>query len=488
MFYSFLAGSLVSLEREKATSGHTGGVIMYRHSPIRNPRSKGIKVKHVLQICLLLAVFIWLLYQVKHSHDKKKEFDQSDKTSLSRGVSNEILKLGRKDIHRKEETVAKTEKHEAEEITGEEDEEIEEEREDKKTEEEEVEEEDEGMGGGDDQIDESEEEKTEAEVDRGEDFIDEERDEGDENESEEGDSEDNNGQVEKGISLEDSDNDRDYRSTHEAREENYRADDASSAVTDDSEVLTDENENGSLGNLNVRTETNIIDLEKKENNTEEINLGEDRTEVETESNEMAKREKQSKVISNKTKKNVMDNSESGLFSNATVMEGSNDHIETINNSTSTDGHDQSLLNGTESVLGINLGLVDDGNHSHYSTTGTEDAKSNLNDFPNSSSKSDSSASENILNSEVSGEAGNTTGPLTVKIDATEAKKSKTSGESGGTDDVFDSRNENYKNIPYNPIDSSDLSIPMEEKVIRIHLDTIPDIQTEGTKTEGATAE
>ncbi|CAI9786259.1 unnamed protein product [Fraxinus pennsylvanica] len=484
-------GSLVSLEREKATIGHTGRVIMYRHSPIRNPRSKGIKVKHVLQICLLLAVFIWLLYQVKRSHDKKKEFDQSEETSLSGGASNEMLKLGRKDIHEKEEeTVVKNEKHEAEETTGEEEEdeeEIEEEREDKKTEENE----DEGIGGGDDQIDESEEEKSEADIDQGDDFIDDEkeRDEGDENESEDGDSEDNNGQVEKGNPLEESDDDRDYRSTHEAREENYKADDASSAVTHDSEILTDENENGSLGNLNVRTEKNILEVEKEENNTEQINLGEDKTEVEAESNEIAKREKQSNVITNKTKENVMDNSESGLFSNTTVTEGSIDHIETINNSTqvSTDGHDLSLLNGREIVVGLNRGLVDDGNHSHYSKTGTENAKSNLNEFPNSSSKTES-ASENILKSEASVEAGNTTGSLTVKNDATEAKKSKISEESGGTDDVLDSRSKNYKNVQHDPIDSSDLYIPIEEKVIRIHLDTIPDIQTEGTKSEGATAE
>lgn len=444
---------------------------MYRHSPIRNPRSKGIKVKHVLQICLLLAVFIWLLYQVKHSHVKKKEFDQSDKTSLSGGVSNEILKLGRKDIHEKEEeTVAKNEKHEAEETAGEEDEEeIEEEREDKKTEENE----DEGMGGGDDQIDESEEEKSEAEIDQGDDFIDDEkeRDEGDENESEDGDSEDNNGQMEKGNPLEESDDDRDYRSTREAREENYKADDASSAVTRDSEILIDENENGSLGNLNVRTEKNILEVEKKGNNTEKINLGEDRIEVEAESNEMAKREKPSNVITNKTKEDVMDNSESGLFSNTTVTEGSIDHIETINNSTeaSIDGHDLSLLNGREIVLGLNRGLVYDGNHSHYSSTGTENAKSNLNEFRNSSSKTGSSAAENILKSESSVEAGNTTGSLTVENDATEAKKSKISEESGGTDDVSDSRSENYKNVQHDPIDSSDLYIPIEEKVIRIHL-------------------
>ncbi|KAL2512046.1 RNA polymerase-associated protein LEO1 [Abeliophyllum distichum] len=428
---------------------------MYRHSPSRNRRSKGIKVKHILQI-LLLAVCIWLIYKVKHSHDKKKEFDQSNKTSLRGGVSNEILKLGRKDIHEKEEeTVAKNEKHEKEETTfEEEEEEIEEEQEDKTEEKEE-----EGAGGGNDQIDESEEEKSDAEVDRGEDFIDDEkeRDEGDENESEEGNSEDNNGQIEKGISLEDSDDDGDDRNINEAREKNYKADDASSAVTHDAEILADENENGSLGNLNVLAESDVLEVEKKETDTEEINFGENKIEVEAESGEMVKRENQSNVTTNETKENVIDKSESGLISNTTVTKGSDDHIETINNSTKvkTDGHDLSLLNGREIVLGLNQGRDDVADNNHNSTTETEDAKSNHSQFPNSSNNTDSSASEKILKLEVSVEAGNTTGSLTRKNDASEAQKSNTTEESGGTGDVLDLRTENYKNVQHDPIDSSD---------------------------------
>ncbi|KAL2537286.1 spore wall protein 2-like [Forsythia ovata] len=455
-FYSHISpGSLVSLKREKATSRHPGGVIMYRHSPSRNPRSKGIRVKHILQI-FLLAVCIWLIYQVKHSHDKKKEFDQSNKTSLRGGVSNEILKLGRKDIHEKEEEmVAKNEKHGKEETTfEEEEEEIEEEPEDKTEEKEEEE-----AGGGNDQIDESEEEKSDAEVDQGEDFIDDEkeRDEGDENESEEGDSEDNNGQIEKEISLEDSDDDGDDRNIHEAREENYKADDASSAVTHDAEILADENENGSLGKLNVLTETDILEVEKKETDTEDINFEENKTEVEAESGEMVKRENQSDVTTNETKENVIDKFESGLISNTTVTKGSDDHIETINNSTKvrTDGHDLSLLNGREIMLGLNQGRDDVADNNHNSKTETGDAKSNHSQFPNSFNNTDSFASEKILKFEVSVEAGNTTGSLTGKNDATEAQKSNTTEESGGTDDVLDSRTENYKNVQHDPIDSSD---------------------------------
>ncbi|KAG2695997.1 hypothetical protein I3843_07G038800 [Carya illinoinensis] len=65
---------------------------MFRSSPRRNQRSKGFKVKHALQICLLLGVSIWLLYQLRNSRDKKASFGEGNKS-----VS-EIAKLGRKDL------------------------------------------------------------------------------------------------------------------------------------------------------------------------------------------------------------------------------------------------------------------------------------------------------------------------------------------------------------------------------------------------------
>ena len=99
--------------------------IMYKQSPGRNHRSKGIKVKRTLQICVLLAVCFWLIYQVKHSHDKKKAFDEHDaKISQTTHVPDEILKFGRKDLHpRLEETATKNEKHDEEEEVEEEEEE-----------------------------------------------------------------------------------------------------------------------------------------------------------------------------------------------------------------------------------------------------------------------------------------------------------------------------------------------------------------------------
>ncbi|PQQ10772.1 neurofilament medium polypeptide [Prunus yedoensis var. nudiflora] len=54
---------------------------MLKQSPSRNQRSKGFKVKHALQMFLLLAICIWLLYQLKHSHDKKAYEESSAKIS-----------------------------------------------------------------------------------------------------------------------------------------------------------------------------------------------------------------------------------------------------------------------------------------------------------------------------------------------------------------------------------------------------------------------
>ncbi|XP_039053498.1 protein bfr2-like [Hibiscus syriacus] len=58
---------------------------MFRVSPSRNQRSKGLKVKHALQICVLLGICIWLLYQVKHSGEKKAAYGHQGMKSLSWG-------------------------------------------------------------------------------------------------------------------------------------------------------------------------------------------------------------------------------------------------------------------------------------------------------------------------------------------------------------------------------------------------------------------
>ncbi|KAL8205141.1 hypothetical protein R6Q57_008692 [Mikania cordata] len=168
---------------------------MYRHSPVRNQRSKGIKIKHVVQVCLLIAVCFWLIFQVKRTHDKKKEFDANkNHIGISSAAADAIVKLGRKDLQPKLEGNEDTreQEDEQEEIIHEEDQ---------------------------DNIEEAGDDENEQERSNMDDvdIIDEDRD------TEEGENEDNDGQSETENRDEDV-------STHEAREELYKADDASSAV------------------------------------------------------------------------------------------------------------------------------------------------------------------------------------------------------------------------------------------------------------------
>lgn len=77
---------------------------MLKQSVSRNQRSKGFKVKNVVQICVLIVVCVWLLYQLKHSYDKNKKAyydDDDDDKKLTEnvpGTGNNVLKLGRKGI------------------------------------------------------------------------------------------------------------------------------------------------------------------------------------------------------------------------------------------------------------------------------------------------------------------------------------------------------------------------------------------------------
>ncbi|KAF3320483.1 hypothetical protein FCM35_KLT15179 [Carex littledalei] len=78
---------------------------MLRPVSSRNNRSKGFKVKDALQLFLLLAVTVWLLYQVKHSYYEKKSYDgnkenslSSIKDELSNTPGEELIRFGRKDL------------------------------------------------------------------------------------------------------------------------------------------------------------------------------------------------------------------------------------------------------------------------------------------------------------------------------------------------------------------------------------------------------
>ncbi|XP_042409506.1 YTH domain-containing protein 1-like isoform X1 [Zingiber officinale] len=75
-------------------------IFMMRQASIRNQRNKGMRLNSFLQICILTLVFFWLLYQLKHSFDKKKGPDEHGSRSLNNVVDShsEFTVLGRKTL------------------------------------------------------------------------------------------------------------------------------------------------------------------------------------------------------------------------------------------------------------------------------------------------------------------------------------------------------------------------------------------------------
>lgn len=261
-------------------------------------------MKHILQICLLLAVCFWLLYQVKHSQEKRKEFDVKDGKVVGKVQSDgDIQRFGRKDPPRVTELTTDVEEHgddeeekeveeEGEENKHEEDEpekednkheEDEPEKEDNEHEEDDPEKEDNkpeggdgGRGVGDDEIDENETERTDAEPEHEEESVDEnkEREQNEkvaeeehhteseekedlgkedrsENEEKEDARKEDHTEIEENEDVKREDHsESDTRSDdqeHEARDAQYKADDASSEVAQDIQTHMPETGNFTTG-------------------------------------------------------------------------------------------------------------------------------------------------------------------------------------------------------------------------------------------------
>ncbi|CAN6915825.1 unnamed protein product [Brassica oleracea] len=224
--------------------------------------SRGIKGKHVLQICVLLGVCIWLIYQVKYSHDKKKEFYETDGKKLSEKEDG-LVKLGRKDLlpgyHKNEEEKHVEEEEDEEEKESkikvengtheEEEEEVaEEDEEDKSKLGEEVAEEDEEENKHEeDDIDEQDQSKTAEDADKDDESLEEEKEKKTDHPDE--------------VDM----------TVDEAREEHYKADDASSAVSHESRILNTEklkessdNSRGSAQENNTNATVSEVEEVQKE--------------------------------------------------------------------------------------------------------------------------------------------------------------------------------------------------------------------------------
>ncbi|XP_004230671.1 uncharacterized protein [Solanum lycopersicum] len=522
---------------------------MYKQSPSRNHRSKGVKVKNVLQICLLLAVCFWLIYQVKHSHDKKKEFDEDDaKSSIKSGSINELVKLGRKDLPRIEglDTVHEKHREELEDETVEEEEgnkpeeedleenntkekndehredEVEDHDEEKNDEhredgEDEVDDHDqekneEHREDAEDEVDDHDHEKSDVERDPELDAVDEDRERGEDNEkeTEERDAEVNDSQVDEENSLEEHDHDEDSSSSHEAREEHYKADDASSAVTHDTVVTTTENESGKLEqevehSAEAKSKAGV-------DNIMQINTSQNTTVVLKEENGKADEEDSPPNTTNSEEKHddpILSTAADTSISNSTRTEGlaENSESRTYSTELSTQAHDLLLQNGTQAVNQESNATVGDTTSSNMSTSqqssnsadtvDDNQIDSNLTvsskndeldsipvDSSNVSGDTEPSLAEKVVQGNATAEAVDNGGLPLNDNNATEVEKADTgSEETGITDEEVDASI--VENLGDDLIDSSDSSSHLEEKHVRTDVETLPEIQTEGSMEDAA---
>lgn len=580
-------------------------LIMIKRTPSRNSRSRSYKVKHVLQICLLLGVCFWLIYQVKHSHDKKKEFDEKDaKISVRAESGDGISNLGRKGLHPRVQEVTKDEKHEEdddeetiveeevnktkesnlkqkkvedemkneeeeqeeeegnkheeegreegtkheeeeqeeeegntreeegreEEGTKHEEEEREEEEGNKHEDEEQEEEtkidetEDEGRGGGDDELDERDQEKIGGEADHEDDIVDEERgreEEGEDKESRNDEGEDKETQVDHETSTEDQDHDGGVQNDHEAREEQYNADDASSAVTHDTQTVSIEPEKVN-SEKNENSVTNDSELMKNSDNNPENTDGDQKNTISqlggvvadngSPPNVTSGDKKDDEIIHSKDQlpidandQSVPSNKSMDVSTEAgnnpvggnTEISGSSQPNETVVTSDSdkaqnvtvdgTNTGDASDLKTNKLEL-VNNTIASGVRGSDINSTNPD--KTENNGDSNSSTNSVSDGSDKMVKPEVTAETGGNSGSSSITketADGNQDGKSDINNESSGTDENSNSAADGTGAVVHDPIDSSDSAIGQDEKEALIDLSTLPE-NGEGVNSRDAAAE
>lgn len=503
---------------------------MYKQSPSRNHRSKGIKVKHILQICVLLAVCIWLIYQVKHSHEKRRELETKDETVVGKVQSdNEIQRFGRKDIPRITEIDTDGEKHEEDEDDreGEEDEnkheEDESEREDVK-----IVEREEERGVGDDEIDEHESEKIETDSEREEEAVDEdkekeekevvteenltenedvhekghpEREENEEDaekeghtESEENDDADKD-HNEQELALDDQDHDGGRTNTREAQEELYKADDASSEVTQNVLSINPENENVTSGHGNEmwgkinfgqepenRTSDNAEELIKSEVQPRE-NIDTGTSNATTKPYDSSFQNSTLPEITSNSAVGIGEHSAS-LLSNTTQM--TLDSTLSLNNTVKVPGDKEQNLPGNVLEKAVKLELAtDDKNRQEASVDANKVENVNTNTEKSLGSHNTTVAASHATNDKDPKEAAKDSSVGNEN----QGDKSDHSGEAGSDESSESHSDEATDGIQHDPIDASDITtLTQEERESRTDLDTLPDIRTDIQNNEDAVHE
>ncbi|XP_020966829.1 dentin sialophosphoprotein-like isoform X1 [Arachis ipaensis] len=529
---------------------------MMKRLPSRSNRSKGIRVKHVLQIVLLLGVCFWLIYQVKHNHDKKKEYDENDEKLLVQTQANQILKLGRKDLHPVKDEVNRNEKRDEEEEdenvvedvvnkaepTYEEDDDegskneteesednkhevrdqreeenkldAEEQQEEDENKSEEME--DEGRGVGDDEIDENDQEKTEVGTDHDEEFVDEEKEkeEVDEKENENGEGEGEG----KGELVEN-------HNTREAREEHYKGDDASSAVTHDAHTTNTETEALSLGNSDEKLVTNKTKPENEATYSDESNSNQKDSDLKVTEGDLT-RNPSNATSGIEGGNNTLSNPVDSSNLNDTATANSNNHLEassdmknvTTEASKNLSGAGVDILSSSDQNKTVILSESDHSQNSTGNTTISGDdrvqtdglvqgdnrnslSEENLHDSNATATvkteNGDASAGESLTLGSGESEnarllASNETGNGSRNEISDVSEGDNPEGNSGSEDEIFkgdsqtdemsDESSANGTSDSVDGIDSSD------DAKFRTDLDTLPDFRNEGENGDEIAAE
>lgn len=160
---------------------------------------------------------------------------------------------------------------------------------------------------------------------------------------------------------------------------------------------------------------------------------------------------------------------------------------TIESTTSRDG---TGMHAIPSDQGSNSSLSSMENQAYSNLTissKVDDSDPNSGESSKANNSTPSIMSEKSVNSSIEVEDNSSSSTIETNV-ATEAEKSEdaSDGTDGTEDDAL--KHENPEEVQNGPIDSSDSTIALAEKEVQTDLETLPEIQTEGSHDVDAAAE
>ncbi|XP_008801665.2 uncharacterized protein DDB_G0286299-like [Phoenix dactylifera] len=441
---------------------------MMRQVSSRNQRSKGFRVKNVLQLCLLAAVCFWLLYQLRHSYDKKRALEEKNLGTWDKLAENQPeLKFGRKDLPHGKENVSGSETHDKEE----DDEEVEEQDQEARQ----ALEDEEARGDGDDEIDEQDQERADEQEDQ--ERADEVAEIGEELTNEE----DKDGQGEETEQLDDQDPEEVF--SHKAREESYRRDDVSSAVRRENQAKNSEGEDGDAGEkVMENTEEKDVDTDDMADGADDGSTGSSHSSVgaadvskdnvtgivlagnETSWNDHPTMNET--VIEKKGSEVGLNNSEGSLTSNQIESQANSTTASVTNNHVKAQANSTTVVSSYQTKTHSNSTMVD--------------AVANSVPLQNETAGRDSVQNHNI---KVEIEASKEDNNINLKNVVTEGQDERFNTTVGQEDtrersSIFLSTDDKVDAIQGESTDPSHKMVMKEERDARIDLQTLPDMRDE----------